>query len=384
MRTRLLVAALPGLALLALTPAAAVPQDFTIPSRAEVDSSFQGNVPQGVEALVAGLRTREDAERYPFAWWRDTTNQNALWMHTRTSFTNSVVRVYQGASSEVLVFLGMHGSNVVAIAGPTGYALVGTGGSRAGAKVALHAFASALGVTDLHFQEQLVSIIYPDARPESFWGGAEFLCYPCDRTQPVMIYASAPWVEAALGTRTQAVRPARVNRDLGTMGPQLAYGPNGNLGTGSSFAFAPYQADPGYYLPNRLIPAETTYTMGGVSVRMIPLNAEFDGGLWLYLPNEKVLVGGDLLGGYFPPVGAITGPDIPARKWIATLDLLRVIGPDVLVPVHGLPVSGSEAVLKVLTDQRDALKSVHDQTVEKINQMMPLDDIVATVQIPEP
>ena len=135
--------------------------------------------------------------------------------------------------------------------------------------------------------------------------------------------------------------------------------------------------------PNRFISAETTVAVGGVSITLIPGCSE-DGGLWVWMPAQKVLVAGEIFGKYFPPIDGITGPEIPATKWITKLDSMAHLDANVLASLHALPVTGAAAVEDVLTDQKNALTSVHTQTVQMINQMKTLDDIVATVKIPEP
>ncbi|MHB1455200.1 MAG: alkyl sulfatase dimerization domain-containing protein [Saccharofermentanales bacterium] len=348
--------------------------DFTIPSRAELDPSYQGKVPAKFD--TTSITTQEEAAKYPFVWWRDTGIQNNLWTHTAVEFTNTMLTAYDGADCRILVYTLYLGSNVVAIIGPTGNTIIGCGGSLNGARVALHAFADA--VPD--FQLNLKAIVLTDGNPETMWGASEFIGENIPRTVPVMIFSRAnlPLVAA----RNQAVEAAVVQHNLYAYGPQLQYGPNGNLGVGSSFAFNPYQVANGMVFPNRLIAAETAISTGGVNVRLIP-GAESDAGLLVWLPVQKVLAAGEIFGKYFPPIGGLTGYNIPATEWIATLDMMRQLDADILVSLHARPISGSIEVWDALTAQKDALQYVHNQTLQKINQLMSLDDIVATVQLPD-
>jgi alkyl sulfatase BDS1-like metallo-beta-lactamase superfamily hydrolase len=280
------------------------------------------------------------------------------------------------ADVKVLVFASQAGSNVVAIIGPQGNVVIGTGGSRNAARLAV----SRLNLAVPDFQLNLKAIIYTDCNHETMWGAAEFIGTDIQRTVPVYVYGNANIYQA--GAQRQLVSTAVVQHDLYAYGPQLPYGPNGNLGAGSMFGFNPAQVDLGLVLPNRLIASETSINVAGVPMTLIPGCSE-DAGLRVWLPDGKVLVVGEIFGKYFPPIDGITGPEIPATRWISTLDYWITLQPNVLASLHTLPIVGAAAVEDALTDQKDALKSVHDQTVAKMNQMMPLDDIVATVQIPD-
>lgn len=54
-----------------------------------------------------------------------------------------------------------------------------------------------------------------------------------------------------------------------------------------------------------------------------------------------------------------------------------------LVPGHTLPVLGEKDVQQVLTDYRDAVRFVHDKTVEGMNKGLTPDQLVEYVKLPE-
>lgn len=371
MKTKLVLGVLSTLVFVTLVAPPAMGQ--ILPSRSEPDLSFPGKVNYDI---ATSQLTQADAERYPFVWWRDTTAQNKIWEHSLSQWPNRIIPAYVGAGARVLVFATQAGSNVVAIVGPQGNVVIGTGGSRNAARISVAAFNQAIP----DFQANLRAIIYTDCNPDTMWGAAEFIGTGIDRTQPVRVYGNASILQA--GAQRQRVSTAVVQHNLYAYGPQLPYGPNGNLGAGSLFGFNPYQLDTGWIIPNQFIVAQTSITVAGVPMTLIPGCSE-DAGLQVWLPTEKVLVAGEIFGKYFPPIDGITGPEIPATRWISTLEYWITLQPNVLAPLHTLPIVGATAVQDALTDQRDALKSVHDQTVAKMNQMMPLDDIVASVEIPD-
>ncbi len=56
---------------------------------------------------------------------------------------------------------------------------------------------------------------------------------------------------------------------------------------------------------------------------------------------------------------------------------------EIPIPGHTTPIVGSEAVRQALTDYRDAIQFVHDQTVRYINKGMHPDEIAQRVKLPE-
>ena len=57
--------------------------------------------------------------------------------------------------------------------------------------------------------------------------------------------------------------------------------------------------------------------------------------------------------------------------------------PDLLIPSHSKPIKGAEEISKHLTDYRDAIQFVHDQTVRLINKGMTPDQIAKQITLPE-
>jgi hypothetical protein len=109
---------------------------FLLPSRAEFDPVYAGTKMEAAYSKMT-ITTQQEAEKYPFTWWRDTTAQNRLWTHSAENYPNQVIVAYADADTRVLVYAGQIGTNVVAIVGPTGNTIIGCGGSRNAAKLAL-------------------------------------------------------------------------------------------------------------------------------------------------------------------------------------------------------------------------------------------------------
>ncbi len=103
----------------------------------------------------------------------------------------------------------------------------------------------------------------------------------------------------------------------------------------------------------------------------------------MWLPESRVLLAADNFYRSFPNLYAIRGtPYRDVRRWIASLDAMRALRPAHLVPSHTRPVSGEDAVMRALTDYRDAIQFVHDQTIRWMNAGLGVDEIVERVVLP--
>ena len=63
--------------------------------------------------------------------------------------------------------------------------------------------------------------------------------------------------------------------------------------------------------------------------------------------------------------------------------MMRYLEPELLIPSHSKPIEGAEEILKNLTDYRDAIQYVHDQTIRLMNKGFYPDQIIEMIQLPE-
>ena len=70
-------------------------------------------------------------------------------------------------------------------------------------------------------------------------------------------------------------------------------------------------------------------------------------------------------------------------EWVESLDRIRLLNAEHLIPSHSRPISGKENVEKALTDYRDGIQFVHDQTIRYANKGLTPDEIVQKVKLPK-
>jgi len=124
--------------------------------------------------------------------------------------------------------------------------------------------------------------------------------------------------------------------------------------------------------------------VAGVTLELIGTPGETNDGLCVWFPERKVVFAGDTIYRSFPNLYAIRGtPNRNVRLWADSLNTMLELNATSLVPGHTLPVLGEKEVGQVLTDYRDAVRFVHDKTVEGMNKGLTPDQLVSYVQLPK-
>ena len=104
-------------------------------------------------------------------------------------------------------------------------------------------------------------------------------------------------------------------------------------------------------------------------------------GVWI--PDKKAFLCADDFYKAFPNLYAIRGtPSRDFREWINSLDIMRKLRPRYLIPSHTRSLEGEEYIYNILTEYRDAIQLIHDQTVRYMNMGLLPDDIVEKIQLP--
>ena len=116
-------------------------------------------------------------------------------------------------------------------------------------------------------------------------------------------------------------------------------------------------------------------------VPMVAAPGETDDQLYVWLPKEKIVFAGDNFYQSWPNVYPLRGTARRSvRNWIASLDKMIAETPMHLVGGHTSPILDSG--LEVLINYRDALKWVHDRTIEGAKKFMTPDELVAYAALP--
>jgi len=138
-----------------------------------------------------------------------------------------------------------------------------------------------------------------------------------------------------------------------------------------------------YRMPDETYRDATTISVGGERFELFHDRGETDDATWVWAPGRKVLFAGDMFIWASPNCGNPQKVQRYARDWAIAFRKMIALGPDVMLPGHGLPVVGAARVRQALTDGAELLESLVEQTLELMNQGARLEDIVHTVRAPE-
>ena len=139
----------------------------------------------------------------------------------------------------------------------------------------------------------------------------------------------------------------------------------------------------GFIPPNTVFADKLEITLGGERFVLEHAPGETEDQILVWMPERKVLFPGDNIYKAFPNLYTIRGTSYrDPVQWADSIDRMRALNADVLVPSHTRPIVGAPAIAAELTNYRDAIRFTHDQTVRWMNQGLTPDEIVEKVKLP--
>lgn len=134
--------------------------------------------------------------------------------------------------------------------------------------------------------------------------------------------------------------------------------------------------------PDETFSSEHTLSIGGETIELHHARGETDDHLWAWLPERRWMMTGDFVIWNFPNAGNPQKVQRYPIEWAAALRRMMAKGPELLLPAHGLPISGSERIARVLGDIATALEDLVAEVVAMMNSGETLDAIIHTVKVP--
>lgn len=157
-----------------------------------------------------------------------------------------------------------------------------------------------------------------------------------------------------------------------------------NFGIGPHFFHPKYgRGTPGYVPPNRLVSGVTKTEILGVRVELTPAPSDSDDTVILWLPDDAVAINNHVWPAFYNVYPLRGEPYRDPLVVIDGIDRIRRLEPEHLIGVHGPPISGRAEVARALTEYRDGLQFIWDQTVRAINAGCDVDEVVERVRLPQ-
>lgn len=135
--------------------------------------------------------------------------------------------------------------------------------------------------------------------------------------------------------------------------------------------------------PTTEIGDSASMMIGDQRVEFFHDKGETDDHLWTWLPEKKWLFSGDFIIWNFPNAGNPQKVQRYPREWAAALRKMSAVGPELLIPAHGLPIEGRDRIARVLDEIATALEDLENAVLAMMNAGETLDAIVHTVRVPD-
>jgi alkyl sulfatase BDS1-like metallo-beta-lactamase superfamily hydrolase len=134
--------------------------------------------------------------------------------------------------------------------------------------------------------------------------------------------------------------------------------------------------------PTETFDADHAMTVGETTIELHHARGETDDHLWAWMPDRKWLMAGDFVIWNFPNAGNPQKVQRYPAEWAAALRSMIAVGPELLVPAHGLPIAGRQRIAMVLGEIADTLETLVADVIALMNQGAALDTILHTVSVP--
>ncbi|MBW2697052.1 MAG: MBL fold metallo-hydrolase [Deltaproteobacteria bacterium] len=229
-------------------------------------------------------------------------------------------------------------------------------------------------------QAPIAALIYTHNHADHVFGGRGFV--PEGEVDVYAHETTSDYIDRLIGV-VRPVISTRSGRMFGSVLP--AEGPDAvvNAGIGPRLALGPDSGTPSLIRPNKTFRDRMQLEIAGIRIELVHAPGETNDQLFVWLPEKRVLLPGDNIYRAFPNLYTIRGtPYRDVLDWVASLDAMRALRPEHLVPSHTRPLSGEVEVQSVLTAYRDAIQYVHDQTVRGMNAGLTPDELVGVVALP--
>jgi len=137
-----------------------------------------------------------------------------------------------------------------------------------------------------------------------------------------------------------------------------------------------------YRYPDQTYRDHLALQVGDVTVELHHGRGETDDHTWAWLPGQRVLCTGDLFIWAAPNAGNPQKVQRYPAEWAASLRGMATLGAEVLCPGHGLPIWGADRVRLALVETAELLEHLVSETLLRMNQGMPLREIIHQVKAP--
>jgi len=131
------------------------------------------------------------------------------------------------------------------------------------------------------------------------------------------------------------------------------------------------------------IKTNTEFLFQGLTLQLLHIPSETVDQIAVWLPRKQALLSADIVYNSFPNIFTLRGETARSSfDWYKSIDRLRSLRAKYLIPNHTPPLSDPKEISAFLTNYRDAIQFVNDQTTRLFNRRIHVDEIVRRVKLP--
>ncbi|MGB1581856.1 MAG: MBL fold metallo-hydrolase, partial [Nevskiales bacterium] len=281
----------------------------------------------------------------------------------------------EGITDGVWIAIGYGLANSILVEGDDGLIVIDTMETLEEGKVVAEEFRK---LSD----KPLKAIIYTHNHTDHVFGAQAFIEVLGQEGTPVEVYAHQD-TEYYVNRIVSEYRPIITARSFRMFGTHLdehglvndGIGPHLSIDENSNF---------GFVKPTITLGTELDAVIAGEKFKLVHAPGETNDQIFVWMPEKQVLAVGDNLYKTFPNLYTIRGtPYRSLKQWAQSIDKMRALPVAHIAPSHTRPLHGEEEIQRVLTNYRDAIRFVYDQTVRWMNAGLTPDEIVERVKLPE-
>ena len=124
------------------------------------------------------------------------------------------------------------------------------------------------------------------------------------------------------------------------------------------------------------------FRTGSLTFELYHYMGESDDGTWVWIPERKIAIAGDVVECACPNVGNPFKVQRYTREWAEDLENIAGKNPDFIIPGHG-PLLKGDSAREVCLDTAKFMRHIHDEVVRLLNEGYWQEDILHMVKIPE-
>ena len=136
-----------------------------------------------------------------------------------------------------------------------------------------------------------------------------------------------------------------------------------------------------FYYPDVTFDDVMQFKLGGLTFELYSYYGETDDSLWVWIPERKTALVGDLLIGGVPNIGNPFKVQRWALEWAQALDTVAGKNPDFVISAGR--VLRKDPAKDVLLDTARYLRFVEDEVVRLLNEGRWIEDIIDRIEVPE-